>query len=104
MVTPAIIGLLVGTFLAQRFKVLVLAPVILLFAVILAFGAGIARADAGWTVGLTAAVTIVGLQIGYLLGIGIRHLIVAARASRLRAASLGGSLPGPTNILPRRWR
>ena len=83
MVTPAIIGLLVGIFLAQRFKVLVLAPV----------GAGIARANAVWALGLTAAVTIVGLQIGYLLGIGIRHLIVVARASRLRAASLGGSLP-----------
>jgi hypothetical protein len=104
MVTLTIISLLVGTFLAQRFKVLVLAPVILLFTVILAFGAGIARADAGWTVGLTATMTIVGLQIGYLLGIGIRHLIVVARASRLRAAFLGGSFPGSTNILPPRWR
>jgi hypothetical protein len=92
MFTPAVIGLLVGTLLAQRSKVLVLAPVILL-TLILAFGAAIARADAVWTVGLTAAVTIVGLQIGYLLGIGIRHLIIVTRASRLRAASLGGSLP-----------
>jgi hypothetical protein len=92
MFTPAIISLLVGMFLGQRFKVLVLAPVILL-TLILAIGAGIARVDAVWALGLTAAVTIVGLQIGYLLGIGIRHLIVVARAIRLRAASLGGSLP-----------
>jgi hypothetical protein len=42
---------------------------------------------------LTAAVTIVGLQIGYLLAIGIGHLIAVTRASRLREASLGGSLP-----------
>ena len=93
MVTPAIIGLLVGIFLAQRFKVLVLAPVILL-TLILAIGAGIARADdTAWAVWLTAAVTIVGLQIGYLLAIGIGHLIAVTRASRLREASLGGSLP-----------
>lgn len=92
MVTPALIGLLVGMLLAQRFKVLVLAPVILL-TLIFAIGAGIARADAVWVAGSTAAVTIVGLQIGYLLGIGIRHLIVLARATRLRTASLGSSLP-----------
>ncbi len=92
MVTPAIIGLLVGMLLAQRFKVLVLVPVILL-TLVFAIGAGIARADGVWAVGSTAAVTIVGLQIGYLLGIGIRHLIVLARASCLRTASLGSSLP-----------
>jgi hypothetical protein len=93
MVTLTIISLLVGTFLAQRFKVLVLAPVILLFTVILAFGAGIARADAGWTVGLTATMTIVGLQIGYLLGIGIRHLIVVAPRKSFARGFAWGLVP-----------
>jgi len=92
MFALAIISLLVGMLLAQRSKVLVLAPVILL-TLLLAIGAGIARADTAWAVWLTAAVTIVGLQIGYLLAIGIGHLIAVTRASRLREASLGGSLP-----------
>jgi hypothetical protein len=33
------------------------------------------------------------LQLGYLLGLGVRHVTVLARASRRRAASLASSLP-----------
>ncbi len=92
MLTPTIISLLVGMVLAQRFKVLVLFPVILL-TLFLAIGAGIVRPEAGWTAGLTATATIVGLQVGYLFGVGIRHLMVLARVSRRRVASLTSSLP-----------
>ncbi len=92
MLTSTIIGLLIGMVLAQRFKVLALFPAI---ALILFFAIGIAmvRSDAGWTIGLTAIVTIVGLQMGYLFGIGIRHIMVLIRVSRRRAASLTSSLP-----------
>ena len=38
---------------------------------------------------------IVGLQVGYLLGLGLRHLFVLARAHRMRASSLS-SLTRPT--------
>jgi hypothetical protein len=71
---------------------MVLIPAILL-TVVIAIGAGTARADALWPSGLTAAVTIGGLQIGYLLGVAIRGLRVLARVGRLRSASLPNSLP-----------
>ncbi len=92
MLTPTIVSLLVGMVLAQRFKVLVLFPVILL-TLFLALGAGIVRPGAAWPLGLTAVVVIVCLQVGYVFGIGIRHLMVLARVSRRRTASLSSSLP-----------
>jgi hypothetical protein len=76
-----VISLLAGMVLGQRFKVLVLAPAIA-FAVLAAIGAGVARPDAIWAIVLAAVATTASLQIGYLAGIGIRHLRIAARASR----------------------
>jgi hypothetical protein len=89
---PAILTLLGGMALGQRFKLLVLAPAILL-TLVLAVGAGVARADTPWRIGLTAAGLITSLQIGYLLGLGIRHVLIRARAKRMRAASFVSSLP-----------
>jgi hypothetical protein len=86
MLTPALVSLLIGLMLAQRFKVLSLIPVILL-TVLFALTAAFAGANATWTSTLTAAVAIAGLQVGYLLGIGLRHLTLIARAHRLRAAT-----------------
>jgi hypothetical protein len=91
MLLFAILSLLVGMVFGQRFKIMILAPAISL-TLLLAIGASIARAEVPWMVGLTTAVAIACLQIGYLLGIAIRHLIVAARASRRRAASFAVSL------------
>lgn len=88
----AILSLLVGMLLGQRFTVLILAPAILL-TLLIAVGAGIARAEVPSTIGLTAAAAIACLQISYLLGAGIRHLMVVARASRMRAASFANSSP-----------
>jgi hypothetical protein len=96
MLAPAILSLLVGVAIAQRFKVLVLVPAIMI-ALAFAFISRLVRADTGWTATALIAITIiVGLQIGYLLGIGVRHLLLLARAHRLRAAS-------PTRSLPQ-WR
>jgi hypothetical protein len=94
MMTLAMISLLAGMVLGQRFKVPVLVPATAL-GLVLAIGAGIAHADAVGSIVLMAAVTATSLQIGYFAGIGIRHLMVVARASRLRVANLTGSAPGP---------
>ncbi len=88
----AVISLLVGMVLGRRFKVLVLVPAIAL-TLMLTIGTGIVRADALWAIVATAVATIASLQIGYLAGTGIRHLMVAARASRLRGIAFPGSWP-----------
>jgi hypothetical protein len=96
MLMFAILSLLLGLVLGQRFKVLILIPVIII-TLVFAVVAGLARADKAWTVGLTAAVAIAGLQIGYLLGVGVRYAVLLVRAHRRRAA-------GPTRSSPPQWR
>ena len=86
MVASAIIGLLVGAILAQRAKVLVLVPVITV-TFLIAIGTAMTRDYAVWTTAMTATVVIVGLQIGYLLGIAVRFVRVLARANRMRSSS-----------------
>ena len=91
MLMPTIIGVLVGMVLAQRFKVLALFPVIVL-TLFVASSAAIVHPTAAWTLGLITILMIVGLQLGYLFGIGIRHVTLLTRASRRRATSLARSL------------
>jgi hypothetical protein len=78
--------------LGQRFKVLILPPLIVLVG-LLAFCAALVRADAIWSTAATAAVVIASLQIGYLLGMAIRVIMVLARAVRTRTRSLAEALP-----------
>lgn len=92
MLAAAILTLLCGMVLGQRFKMLILAPASFLI-LALAVGAGIARAEMPWMIALTAAELITCLQSGYLLGLGIRYLLPMARAKRQRAASFASSLP-----------
>jgi hypothetical protein len=73
------ICLFVGILLGQRFKVLVLAPALAL-TLVLTSGAEIARGDAIWAIVLMELATITSLQMGYLAGTGIRHLLIVARA------------------------
>ena len=87
MLAPAAISLLVGAVLGQRFKVLVLVPVSAL-TVLFAIGAGVVRDNLSWSSAEIAGVAIVGLQVGYLFGLGCRHLLVVARAQRIRASSV----------------
>jgi len=82
------LGLLIGTILGQRFKVVVLAPAALLI-LLLAIDAAIVGTNPAWSVGARAAMALVGLQLGYLLGSGIRYLKVLARANRLAALRAG---------------
>jgi hypothetical protein len=86
MITLAMISLLVGMVLGQRFKVLVLLPAIAL-ALVLTVGGGIVRSDSTWWIVLMAATAAATLQVGYVIGVGIRHVLVAAPASRTLANS-----------------
>jgi hypothetical protein len=90
VMTLAIISLLVGMVLGQRFKVLMLLPAIV-FALGLAIGGGVVRADSAWWIVLMAATAATALQIGYIIGIGIHHVLVAVPASRSPATSLTSS-------------
>ena len=92
MLFSALISLSIGIVLARRFKVLILAPAFML-TLVLAISTGLARTDAAWSIGATALVIIVGLQIGYLLGSGMRRVMVLARANRPGSTSFTSSLP-----------
>jgi hypothetical protein len=92
MLLLGIFTLLIGMVLGQRFRVLTLVPagfLMLLFAI----AAGAALGESSWQIGLNAVIAIVCIQLGYLFGLGIRHLLLISRARRLRAASLEGSMP-----------
>jgi hypothetical protein len=81
---------LVGMALGQRFTVLVLAPAILLAAVV-AVGIGIARSQTPGMITLLTVAAVASLQIGYLLGLGVLQLTAAGRASRQSSGSLADS-------------
>ena len=90
-----ILSLLAGIVLGQRFRILILTPAILL-TLLLTTGAGIARADSAWIIGLSAVMASACLQIGYLAGTGIRCLLVArARGS---STAIGSSMPAGRSL------
>ena len=87
MIMVLLVCLLAGAVLGQRFKVFILFPAMVpafVFAILVAamHGASASRLLA------TALMAGASLQIGYLGGIGIRHLAVAERASRSRFPTL----------------
>lgn len=95
MMILALLCLLAGMVVAQRFKVLILVPTI---SVALAFtiGTGIARAESLWTLLAAMAIVTACVQVGYLLGAAVYHLFLLARASRLHSRTL------PNALRPRR--
>jgi membrane protein DedA with SNARE-associated domain len=81
----SMISLLVGALLGQRFKVMVLMPATAIL-LVLAVGIGVTHAHTAWWIVLMAAAAATSMQIGYLIGIGVRHVLAAAwsrRSSRL---------------------
>jgi hypothetical protein len=96
LMTLTILSLLAGLVLGQRFRVLVLLPAIAL-ALLVAVGDGMARADGIWWTALMAAAAVTALQIGYLIGLGIRHIPVLGQTDR-RATSLSGSAPARRGV------
>jgi hypothetical protein len=81
MMTLSMISFLVGAVLGQRFKIVVLIPA---FAILLAFavGTGVAHDQTAWLIVLTATAAATCLQIGYLVGIGVHHVLTAALSKR----------------------
>ena len=71
MLLLAMISLLVGAVLAQRFKIMILIPAtgIMLVA---AVGAGVAQAHTVWWTILMIAAAGASMQVGYIIGLGIR--------------------------------
>jgi hypothetical protein len=76
-----VIGFLAGIALGQFFKLLILVPTMSI-ALIATIAVGIARADHVWSIAVSVAVG-TALQIGYLIGIGLRSFIVAAQRRSL---------------------
>jgi len=92
MFSLTLLSVLAGMVLGQRVKVLALVPATAI-ALVVTIANGLARADTASMLALTAIMSIVGLQVGYLLGLGVREILANTRAARLRMAPFGGSLP-----------
>lgn len=92
MLFSVLISLLIGIVIGRRYSVLILAPAFML-TLVLAIGTGLARTDAAWSIGSTALVVIVGLQIGYLLGSGMLRVQAIIQASRPGSESFANSQP-----------
>jgi hypothetical protein len=86
----AILLFLVGMALGQRFTVLVLALAIAP-AVVIVVGIGVAGGQTPGMITLLTVAGVVSLQIGYLLGLGVRQLTAAGRASRQPSGSFADS-------------
>jgi len=87
MLMPAIIGFLIGAAVAQRFKVLMLIPVVLLTLLIIIAGS-ITRTEL-WTISLGALIVTGSLQIGYLAGSALRHAWAGDPAPRVASSAIG---------------
>ena len=81
MIILSMVSLLIGAVLGQGFKVMVLMPATVIV-LVLAIGTGATHAHTVWMIVLMTAATATSMQIGYLIGIGIRHLVAAALSSR----------------------
>ena len=95
MMTLVLICLMLGAVLGQRFRVLVLFPGM---AVVwpITTAAEVVRGHSFVQIVLAVVVATVSLQVGYLGGIGIRYLMVVARAARAH----DNSRNAPTTFSP----
>jgi hypothetical protein len=87
----ALLCMLAGMVLGQRFKVLLLVPATALLLALTAAG-GALHGDAFWPTALVAVAAAASLQTGYLFGLGIRHALMGNRAAS-SDASLARSAP-----------
>jgi membrane protein DedA with SNARE-associated domain len=81
MIILSVVSLLVGAVLGQRFKVMALMPATAIV-LVLAVATGVTQAQTAWSIVLMVAAAATSMQIGYLIGIGIRHVLAAALSSR----------------------
>ena len=82
MIWLSALSLVAGALLAPHFKIIVLAPASFLI-VVMSIAAGEAYATDIWSIVFTMTIAIVGIQIGYFLGILIQH---ASRTLLVRRA------------------
>jgi membrane protein DedA with SNARE-associated domain len=90
MIILSMVSLLIGAVLGQGFKVIVLMPATAIV-LALAVGTGAAHAHTVWMIVVMTATTATSMQIGYFIGIGIRHLMAAALSSRSSLNSTAAS-------------
>jgi predicted lysophospholipase L1 biosynthesis ABC-type transport system permease subunit len=85
MMTVMILSILCGAVLGMRFKVFILFPAIL---VSLALNAEIAAAHGSglWPTLIAIALSVTGLQLGFLGGLSARYFIAASRTPGWRTA------------------
>ena len=81
MIVLSMVSFLVGALLGQRFKVMVLIPAVAAV-LTLAVGIGVTHAHTGWSIVLMAAAAATSMQIGYLIGISIHHVLATPLSSR----------------------
>ena len=81
MLWVTILSALTGAVLAQRFKIMILIPATA-SVIGLTMVTGLVRAHAVWSVLLMAAAASASIQLGYILGLGIRHFLEASLAQR----------------------
>ena len=79
MMMILLVSFFAGAVLGQGFKVFVLVPAFAI-ALVIAIAAGVAHADTAWSIVLMSATVAVGMQFGYLFGIGIRRVLASALA------------------------
>lgn len=81
MITVSLVSILAGAALGQRFKVWVLIPAIPIL-LVLVVRMGATDAQPAWSIALTAALAAMCVQIGYVAGILVRHVLVTALPRR----------------------
>ncbi len=77
MIILMLICLLLGAVLGQRFKVLVLIPAMAILLPLVA-GAGVVWTGQYAQIAIAVTLAAASLQVGYLAGIALRHLMVIA--------------------------
>jgi hypothetical protein len=80
MLTLSIVSLLVGAGLGQYYRVLVLIPATAVLLVV-AIGTGVAQAQTAWSIILMAVAAATCIQIGYLVGVAVHHVLAASWSS-----------------------
>jgi hypothetical protein len=76
MLFVAIASTLIGAVLAQRFKIMILIPVMaLVIGAVIA--TGFIEANSTWRILLTAGAACLSSQAGYVIGLAIRHFLEA---------------------------
>lgn len=77
----SIVSLLVGAVLGLRFKIAVLVPAIAIVFVI-SIVAGLVQGYTGWSIVLMAAAGSASLQVGFIMGLVVQHVLEATSPSR----------------------